>query len=309
MRENIKINCIFIAQDIVDKLDNVYFSVSVNDEPFHTVKEDALTSVYRTEGKSGLYREMMRLLYSKVQLVGNDKSLDKYCYAFEKARKTDICNEYLDKINDLYYQLSDEDKKLLSQNILNDNLYNYRQKCEQLKYELYSQIGLYCEEYDKNRIFALYKNDIIKLSPNKIRRFNAIEYVCSFPEINPYEMAKSLVMDGYDINFDDSSITKDENIYKASELARYIGISVRNNIVIDDKRVTLKELLSQDIQFSSNQKYNFFKEYHSWEGVTFKEILGLSDEEYELFTCSLSDISDSDSIDNNKMNNDIELDK
>ena len=176
----------------------------------------------------GLYREVMRLIYSKVELVGNDKSLDKYYYALEKARKTDICNEYLDKINDLYYQLSDEDKRLLSQNILNDNLYNYKQKCEQLKYELYSQICLYCEEYDKNRIFTLYKNDIIKLSPNKIRRFNAIEYVCSFPKINPYEMAKSLVMDGYDINFDDSSITKEENIYKASELARYIWCKCKN---------------------------------------------------------------------------------
>ena len=73
--------------------------------------------------------------------------------------------------------------------------------------------------------------------------------------------------------------------------------------------MTLKELLSQDIQFSSNQKYNFFKEYHSWEGVTFKEILGLSDEEYELFTWKLSNIYDTNNIDNNKINNDIELDK
>lgn len=120
---------------------------------------------------------------------------------------------------------------------------------------------------------------------------------------------KSLVMDGYDINFDDSSITKEENIYKASELARYIGASVKTDIVVNNEKMTLKELLSQDIQFSSNQKYNFFKEYHSWEGVTFKEILGLSDEEYELFTWKLSNIYDTNNIDNNKINNDIELDK
>lgn len=305
MRENIKINRIIIVQDVVDKLNNVYFSVSVNNESFHTVKEEALTSVYRAEGKIGLYREMMRLLYSEIELNGNDKSLDKYYYALKKARQTNICNEYLDKINDLYYQLSDEDKKLLSQNILNDNLYNYKQNCKQLKYELYSQIGLYCEEYEKNRIFTLYKNDIIKLSPNKIRRFNAIEYVCSFPEINPYEMAKSLVMDGYDINFDDSSITKEENINKASELARYIGASVKNDIVVNNEKMTLKEFLSQDIQFSPNHKYK----YPSWDGITFKKMLGLSDKEYELFTCDLSNIRDSGSIDNNKMNNDMELDK
>lgn len=308
-RENIRINRILFSKDSAYELDNVYLTVSVDNEPFHTVKSEPLTMVFRAEGKNGLYREIMRLLYSTARLEGKDKSLDRFYYALDKANKTDICNEYFDKANDLYYELSDSDKKILKKGYLNDNCECYKRRVEELKTELYSNVAQYCVEFDKNRIFDLYKNDIKKLAHNKIRRFNAIEYVCSFPAINPYDMAKSLVMEGYDINFDDSSITKDENIYKASELARYIGISVRNNIVIDDKRVTLKELLSQDIQFSSNQKYNFFKEYHSWEGVTFKEILGLSDEEYELFTCSLSDISDSDSIDNNKMNNDIELDK
>ena len=42
-------------------------------------------------------------------------------------------------------------------------------------------------------------------------RFNCIEYLCSFPKINPYEMAASLARSGYKILYNDSSISRLEN--------------------------------------------------------------------------------------------------
>ena len=69
------------------------------------------------------------------------------------------------------------------------------------------------------RIFNLYKKDLIKASQQvyslhgKIR-FNVIEYLCKYPKIDPYQMAKSLKNDGYLIIFDDSSISSRENKIK-----------------------------------------------------------------------------------------------
>lgn len=63
--------------------------------------------------------------------------------------------------------------------------------------------------------FQLYKADLIKLDSRGINpdgiRFNCIQYVCSFPSIDPIEMAASLQNDGYNILFDDSSISRKEN--------------------------------------------------------------------------------------------------
>ena len=64
-------------------------------------------------------------------------------------------------------------------------------------------------------IFQFYKSDLIKLNSRGINpdgiRFNCIQYVCSFPGIDPVEMAASLQNDGYAILFDDSSISRKEN--------------------------------------------------------------------------------------------------
>ena len=44
----------------------------------------------------------------------------------------------------------------------------------------------------EKRMFNLYKKDLEKLGNNNgYIRMNVIEYVCSFPKINPYKMAKS----------------------------------------------------------------------------------------------------------------------
>lgn len=71
----------------------------------------------------------------------------------------------------------------------------------------------------EKRMFNLYKKDLEKLG-NEYIRFNVIEYVCSFPQINPYKMAKSLKDSGYNIVYDDSSITKKKTKRKDERLKR-----------------------------------------------------------------------------------------
>lgn len=83
------------------------------------------------------------------------------------------------------------------------------------------------EEQKKERMFNYYKNDL-KDTANRTRkaeilRFNAIEYVCSFPKINPFEMAASLVNDGFTILYDDSSITTAENRRKEKQVKKLLA--------------------------------------------------------------------------------------
>lgn len=78
-------------------------------------------------------------------------------------------------------------------------------------------------EEKRERIFDFYKKDLIKLTNNSTRpiRFNCIEYVCRFPKINPFEMAKALKNDGYDFVFDDSSISRKENDRKRKAVEKF----------------------------------------------------------------------------------------
>lgn len=64
----------------------------------------------------------------------------------------------------------------------------------------------------EKRMFLVYKNDLEKLGEEmKQVRMICIEYACSFPKINPYKMAASIVSDGFKVVFDDSSISQKEN--------------------------------------------------------------------------------------------------
>lgn len=67
------------------------------------------------------------------------------------------------------------------------------------------------------RIFNHYKNNLMKDNPC---RFNVVEYICSFPKINPYLMAASLIESGIEIVYDDSSISKAENEKKQRKVKR-----------------------------------------------------------------------------------------
>ena len=72
-------------------------------------------------------------------------------------------------------------------------------------------------------MFNFYKTRLIKecasVNPYGIR-FSCIQYLCSFPGIDPVEMAASLQNDGYNILFDDSSISHKENAANRAKVNR-----------------------------------------------------------------------------------------
>lgn len=72
----------------------------------------------------------------------------------------------------------------------------------------------------KSRIFDTYYERIIKerYFPDRPIRYSVIEYLCSFPKINPVYMARRLANSGYEIAFDDTSITQFENNKKRMEV-------------------------------------------------------------------------------------------
>lgn len=76
-------------------------------------------------------------------------------------------------------------------------------------------------EQKKIRIFNLYKKDLEKLGKEHGQiRMICVEYVCSFPKINPFKMAKALKDSGYNIVYDDSSITREENEKKRRKVEK-----------------------------------------------------------------------------------------
>ena len=125
---------------ITIKKDGVYVSThSSNDtEPYHSVKVPLLSKAYDENGQFGLDKAVMKLLYSQAELRGKHPSLERYYYALNRARETDIINDYLDILNNLYYNtdISQED---------------YLQKKDELKDEMYSKIANYCDEYEKSK--------------------------------------------------------------------------------------------------------------------------------------------------------------
>lgn len=66
-------------------------------------------------------------------------------------------------------------------------------------------------------IFNKYKARLIKERAATVGeniRFAVIEDLCKYPRIDPYKMAKSLILDGFKIIFDDAAITRLENQIK-----------------------------------------------------------------------------------------------
>lgn len=73
------------------------------------------------------------------------------------------------------------------------------------------------------RIFNLYKKDLEKLGKEHGQiRMICVEYVCSFPKINPFKMAKVLKNSGYNVVFDDSTISKAENEKKRRKVEKFV---------------------------------------------------------------------------------------
>ena len=81
-------------------------------------------------------------------------------------------------------------------------------------------------EEKEARIFDHYKHDLIKLHEQHQQiRFNVIEYMCSFPDIDPVKMGAALMLDGYNIVFDDSSISKTKNDQKRHFVEQATGLN------------------------------------------------------------------------------------
>lgn len=89
------------------------------------------------------------------------------------------------------------------------------------------------EEKEK-RIFLHYKKrlteEVRNASGNNGIRFIVIEYLCSFPKIDPYVMAASIANDGITILYDDSSISKADNNAKEKKVKRIMMEVVNNGI-------------------------------------------------------------------------------
>lgn len=81
-------------------------------------------------------------------------------------------------------------------------------------------------EEQKERIFNHYKNrlttEVRDGSKSENVRFNVIEYLCSFPQIDPFVMAASLIKDGIVILFDDTSISKKDNQAKERKVNKLL---------------------------------------------------------------------------------------
>lgn len=62
-------------------------------------------------------------------------------------------------------------------------------------------------------LFQYCKRELVQsatmTTPGRIR-FIAVQYLCSFSRISPYDMAVSLANDGFEILFDNSAISKAE---------------------------------------------------------------------------------------------------
>lgn len=69
------------------------------------------------------------------------------------------------------------------------------------------------------RIFKAYKKI---LSKDRETRFNVVEHVCRFPQIDPYKMAASLINDGITVLFDDTSISVTENKRKERKVLKLV---------------------------------------------------------------------------------------
>ena len=137
---------------ITVKKDGVYLSThSSNDSaPYYSHRNDRLSDIYAAEGRKGLDREVIRLLYEYAELRGRHKSLDRYRYAKDEPEALAIYKQYTDQIDDRYEQMDQADQDSVwykpTEKARAFNAYERR-----MRDEMYSVIAARCEEYDKNQ--------------------------------------------------------------------------------------------------------------------------------------------------------------
>ena len=137
---------------ITVKKDGVYLSThSSNDSaPYYSHRNDRLSDIYAAEGRKGLDREVIRLLYEYAELRGRHKRLDRYRYAKDAPEALAIYKQYTDQIDDRYEQMDQADQDSVwykpTEKARAFNAYERR-----MRDEMYSVIAARCEEYDKNQ--------------------------------------------------------------------------------------------------------------------------------------------------------------
>ena len=67
-------------------------------------------------------------------------------------------------------------------------------------------------------------------------RYNVVQYLCSFPKLDPDEMAAALMREGIEIRFDDSSISVADNAKHQRRVMRIVRAMER--LSEDNRRVT-----------------------------------------------------------------------
>lgn len=237
---------------ITRKKDGIYVSThSSNDNvPYHSVKVDFLTNVYKQEGQKGLDREIIGMLFNYAELRGSHHSLQRYLYAFNSKYTEIQYKAFTDKINLCYNKLTEKDKKSIWLGNKTTDAKEYLLYKSDLEKQMYSKISLKCEEYDLiNNIIANRKN---------CKSFSYYEDIIN----------KILnVADGYNINFESycpfDSFGSDEEaesfkMYSFSKF--YKDILENNNSNIGN--IMTKEISDGKYILTINEKYEF--EINSW---------------------------------------------
>jgi hypothetical protein len=99
----------------------------------------------------------------------------------------------------------------------------------------------YGKKVSKETMFEAYKRRLMTddTQPGKVKqwtRYNVIQYLCSFPKLDPDEMAAALMREGIEIRFDDSSISVADNAKHQRRVMRIVRAMER--LSEDNRRVT-----------------------------------------------------------------------
>lgn len=80
----------------------------------------------------------------------------------------------------------------------------------------------------KEQMFEAYKRRIMTegLRPGEVKqstRYNVIQYLCSFPALDADEMAVTVIREGIEVKFDDSSISAADNAKHKRRVMRLVN--------------------------------------------------------------------------------------
>lgn len=83
-------------KEIIVREEGVFLhSKSSNDDlPYRTWRSDSLSEIYRDEGRSGLDREIMRMLCEYAQLRGSHSSLGRYAAVLKNSEARKLVQEH-----------------------------------------------------------------------------------------------------------------------------------------------------------------------------------------------------------------------